>query len=268
METHRLKTITIVILLLLNLFLLALLLNFRLQQVRTGARLEEELFRLYEASEMSIDEDVPLDGAPLPSLSLTRDLELEAAIARMILGEEAVEGVHEGGGIYTYTGEAGTIQFRSTGAFDFVSDRRQTADPGAFFLSFCDTFGYTPLQQREEGGAYSAARVVGGHPVYNCTVTFRFGEGGSLLSAAGSCLSEKGSAQLDAATFSTADALVKFLSYRGESGAICNRILSVSPVYALHTSASSDSQLAAQWRITTDTYQYYVDCSTGGIVRS
>ena len=70
------------------------------------------------------------------------------------------------------------------------------------------------------------------------------------------------------AAFSTADALVKFLSYRGESGAICNRILSVSPVYALQTSASSDSQLAAQWRITTDTYQYYVDCSTGEIVRS
>ena len=53
-----------------------------------------------------------------------------------------------------------------------------------------------------------------------------------------------------------------------ESGAVCNRILSVSPVYALQTSAASTPQLAGQWRIVTDTYQYYVDSSTGSVVRA
>ena len=266
METHRLKTITIVILLLLNLFLLALLLNFRLQQSRTSARLAEELYQLYADSEITLDETISLDGTPLASHSLSRDLSLEAAIAQMILGEETA-GVHEGGGIYTYTGDAGTIQFRSTGAFDFVSDRRVTADPAAFFQNFCDTFGYEPSQEQGEN-AYFATRVVDGCQVYNCTVTFRFDDAKHLLSASGSCLSVEGSVLLDTPVFTTADALVKFLSYREESGAVCNRILSVSPVYALQTSASSTPQLAGQWRIVTDTYQYYVDSSTGSVVRA
>ena len=48
METRQLKNITILILLLLNLFLLSLLLHFRLQKASSGRRLAEQLLTLYE----------------------------------------------------------------------------------------------------------------------------------------------------------------------------------------------------------------------------
>ena len=266
METHRLKHITIVILLLLNLFLLALLLNFRWQQAKTSRALSEELYELYETSGVSLAEDLELQTPSLQSKSVSRDLEMEAAIAEQVLGE-SVQAVHQGGGIYTYTGTAGTIRFRSSGAFDFVSDRRSVEDPAAFFSQFCEDFGYEEQTDRNGTDAFSAVRMVEGNAVYNCTVTIRF-SGNQLVSASGTCVSVKDSAPLAAVRFNAADALVRFLGYREESGAICSSVMSVTPVYELQTSTASPMQLASRWQILTNTYSYYVDPESGTVTRA
>ena len=265
METHRLKHITIVILLLLNLFLLALLLNFRWQQAKTVRELSEELYTLYESSGISLAEDLELEMPPLQSLSVSRDLAMEASIAELVLGETA-EAVHQGGGIYTYTGAAGTIQFRSSGAFDFVSEGRTVEDPEGFFLQFCETFGYKEQPDRSGEGVFFALRTVEGYGVYNCAVTIRF-SGERLLSVSGSCVSVKDSTPLPASQFTATDALVRFLGYREESGAICSAVSSVTPVYELQSSAAAPMQLAARWQILTNTYSYYVDPESGTVTR-
>lgn len=266
METHRLKHITIVILLLLNLFLLALLLNFRWQQAKTSRALSEELYQLYETSGISLAEDLELETVSLQGLSINRDLEMEASIAEMVLGE-SVQAVHQGGGIYTYSGAVGTIQFRNSGAFDFVSDRRTVEDPAAFCRQFCEDFGYEEQEGRSGEDVFSAVRVVESHEVYNCTVTIRF-SGDHLVAVSGTCLSVTDSTPLPGTRFTAADALLRFLGYREESGAICNAVTSVTPVYEFQVSTTSPMQLAARWQILTNTYSYYVDPDSGAVTRA
>ena len=57
METRQLKNITILILLLLNLFLLSLLLHFRLQKASSGQRLTQQLLTLYQSSAVALPEE-------------------------------------------------------------------------------------------------------------------------------------------------------------------------------------------------------------------
>ena len=270
METRRLKTITILILALLNLALLVLLFSFRYQQSSSRRAVEEQLLRLYENSAVTLSEEaVSAENAAPPSLSLARDLELEASMARFLLGsEEAVEGVHQGGGIYTYSGSFGTVSFRSNGAVDYVPVGQKVASPTDFCEEFCEKFGYAVLSSEFSGssGSFTAQRVINDTPVYNCTVFFLFQQG-KLVSLSGSCLSTSGSTALSENRFTAVDALVKFLDYRNSSGVICSAVTQVLPVYELQSS-SSPLHLNAKWQVSTDTYQYYVDCITGNITRN
>ena len=96
METRRLKNIVILILVLLNLFLAALLLNFRFQGTRARRDMLDELDALFSANAISLSENLELDVPQLPTLSVQRDLETEAEIAAMLLGE-AVPAEYQGG---------------------------------------------------------------------------------------------------------------------------------------------------------------------------
>ncbi len=269
METRQLKNITILILLLLNLFLLSLLLHFRLQKASSGRRLAEQLLTLYENSAVALPEEEALLTAAAPvSLSLNRDLHHEAEIAAFLLGEET-EGKAQGGGIYTYAGPHGTVQFRSNGAFDYTPKDQRINAPLDFCREFCDRFGYVEAEEitlSGESGSFSALRSVGGVPVYNASLSLLF-EDGLLLSVSGSCLSPAGSAPLSGSRFTVADALVKFLDYRNASGVVCSAVTGVKPVYELQATAAQPMGLAAKWQVSTDTYLYYVDCATGEISR-
>ncbi len=269
MEPRRLKTITILILAMLNIALLMLLFHFLYQRTRSEQSLREQLFALYDSSSISLsEEDLSLDQAAPSSLTLSRDLELEAQIAAFLL-EETAEGVHQGGGIYTYTGRYGTVSFRSNGSFDYAPSAQSVSSPADFCESFCETFGYEEAQSDLSGGSgsFSAQRWVDGTLVYNCTLSFLF-ERGRLVSLSGSCLSTADSSLLPDNRFTAVDALVKFLDFRNSSGIVCNTVTDVTPVYELQATTALPLQLTAKWQVSTDTYQYYVDCSTGDITRS
>jgi len=259
----------IVILLLLNLFLLALLLHFRFQKEGSRRRLEEQLYTLYESSAVSLPEEECLLDASAPApLTLSRDLALEAQMAVFLLGEEA-EGEDQGGGIYTYTGGTGTVQFRSNGAFDYTPKGRRPAVPLDFCREFCENFGYVEAEDsafRGSSGVFDALRSVEGVPVHNAELSFLF-EDGLLLSVTGTCLSLTGSSTLSDGRFTAVDALVKFLDYRNGSGIVCSAVTGVEPVYELQAAAAQSLSLAVKWQVSTDTYRYYVDCATGGVSR-
>lgn len=269
METRKLKNITILILLLLNLFLLFLLLHFRSQKAGSRQKLRDQLLSLYASSAVALpEEERLLDAAPPDSLSLTRDLGHEAAIAAFLLGQEA-EGDAQGGGIYTYTGPYGTVQFRSNGAFDYVPRNQRVPAPMDFCREFCQRFGYASDPSPSLSGlsgSFTALRSVGDVPVHNASLSFLF-EDGLLLSVSGSCLSLTGSASLPGSRYTAVDALVKFLDYRNTSGVVCSAVTDVQPAYELQTATAQPLSLAAKWQVSTDTYLYYIDCATGEISR-
>ena len=145
METYRLKNIVILILLLLNLFLLGLTVHLRLQQRHTAQTLAQQLTRLYENSGISLPEDLDVGAAALTPMTASRSLDDEAALAAYLLGRQ-VDGEDQGGGIYTYTGDGGAVQFRSSGAFDYAPALPAAlGDPETFWEGFLETFGYRSL---------------------------------------------------------------------------------------------------------------------------
>ena len=266
METRRLKNIVILILVLLNVFLAALLLNFRLQGARARRDMLEKLEVLFATNAISLSEDLELDVPPLSTLSVQRDLETEAEIAAMLMGE-TVPAEHQGGGIYSYTGARGAVHFRSGGNFDYVPDEQHLDDPQAFCQSFCETFGYEPTAALSgETGTFTAVQTLEGSAVYNCTVSFQF-RSGDLISLAGTYASTASTASSQT-SLTAVDALVQMLNYRNETGMVCNSIQRIVPVYELQSGPSAALQLAAKWQITADAYEYYVDCATGDIVRA
>lgn len=268
METYRLKNITILILLLLNLFLLGLLLNFRYQQSSSAQQLKQQLVQLYENQGITLPEDLDVDAPSLTPMGVSRSLTEEAAIAAYLLGEE-VTGTDQGGGIYTYTGEMGTVQFRSSGAFDYAPVRQDVTDPQTFYEGFLDTFGYRALSSNytDSTGTLTAVRDVNGYDVYNCTVSFRFSDR-QLVSVAGSWVSTASTTALSQPSYTAADALSQFLEYRSTAGVVCNSVTAVYPAYALQSPTPSSLQLSAKWQVVTDTYSYYVDCATKEVQRT
>ena len=117
METQRLKNIAIVILLLLNACLLLLLGYQHFQSRWAQADAREELRSLYAANQLTLSAQADLDQEPLSPLSLLRHSGTEQAIASSLLGG-STSALSQGGGIYSYAGEHGTIRFRSGGGFD------------------------------------------------------------------------------------------------------------------------------------------------------
>ena len=266
MEAYRLKKMIILILVFLNLFLLEMLGRQLWQERAAQRRLEQELRQLYEGYEMTLAEDVDLVPPPPDSLSLSRDLKAEAALAAFLLEEETAA-QDQGGGIYSYSGRRGTVRFRSNGSFDFAALHPETADPLTFCRTFCETFGYQITGQSLEpaGGSVTAVQLTGESHIHNAVVTFLFVQN-RLVSLSGAYVSAAGAVSDRRSTVTRVTALVRFLDYRNQSGLVCNAVLALLPVYELEA-ASAPLRLSAKWEIATDTGIYYVDCADGVIAR-
>lgn len=266
MEAHRVKNIVILILAFLNLFLLGMLVRHLWLEHAAQSRLEEELRLLCAAQGLELAEDLALAEPAPDTLSLSRSLEAEAAMAAFIL-EEEVPPEDQGGGIYSYTGALGAVRFRSNGSFDYTPAHHPVAAPLAFCQDFCETFGYqissTALEAGE--GAVTAVQTAWDTPIYNASVTFSFA-GGTLQSLSGAYVAVEGSASFRRSAITRVTALVRFLDHRGQSGLVCNAVSGIRPVYELQDS-TSPLRLAAKWELTTDTGRYYVDCFDGTVAR-
>ena len=266
MESYRLKNIVILLLIILNLFLALLVLYYRFQGAQARRELFQELQSLFTASAISLSEDLDLEAEPLPALSVQRNLETEAGIAAMLLGEETAA-EHQGGGIYAYTGQRGSVHFRSGGNFDYTPAGYTVEDPAAFCQTFCETYGYRSAGSFSgDTGTFTATQYLEDHPIYNATVSFQF-EGGTLTALSGAYVSAAGAASTSA-SLTAVDALVQLLDYRNETGMVCNSVQDIAAVYELQSGPSAALQLVPKWRITADAYQYYVDCATGAVTRA
>ena len=154
METYRLKNIAIFILLLLNLWLLVLLGFQYLQTRQADSGVDERLRSLYEAGQLALAPSVDALQDPMPPLALSRRVEAEALMAAALLGEGA-QAVSQGGGIYSYSTEAGSIQFRSGGSFDGSRLEVAVEDIAGFSEKFCSEFGYRDMVVDVDGGTGS-----------------------------------------------------------------------------------------------------------------
>ena len=265
METYRLKNIAIVILLLLNGFLLLLLGYQYLQARRAETDTAGQLRTLYEANHLELAEQIDLEEQSLTPLSLSRRSETETAIASFLLGGEA-KAASQGGGIFSYQGPRGVIQFRAGGSFDGSRLTLPVNDITEFCRQFCQQFGYEDLQFQLQNrtGSVTAVQQLSGVPIAGCGVTLRF-ESGVLTAVSGAHVNLEDAIPEAAERMTCVTALVRFLDYRTTAGIVCGAVRGAQCVYELHGGASL--RLLPKWSIDTDTYTYFVDCATGEVTR-
>lgn len=263
METYRLKNIAILILLLLNACLLLTVGHQKLQSMRTEDQAAEQLQALYQASQLTLRDEIDLFQQPLGPLSLSRKAATEQEIASALLGGEAVS-TSQGGGIYSYEADCGTIQFRAGGSFYGTRLNLPVEDIKKFAGDFCRRFGYEePTLQLEDGvSSATAGQMVSGVSVANCGVELYF-EDGMLTSVTGAHVSLEDAGMEPGERMTCVTALVKFLDYRNASGIVCSEVIDAQCVYQLQ--GASAPRLLPAWEIETDTYTYYVDCETGEV---
>ncbi len=265
METRRLKNIAILILLLLNAFLL-LLLGYQDLQGRRGERdALAQLETLFATEGLLLAPEARSTGEVLTTLTLTRRAESEAAIATFLLGEAAPV-FSEGGGIYSYTTEAGTVQFRSGGGFDTVRFSRPVGNAQEFVRLFCDKFGYEDIVSDlvDGTGSVTATQYVARVPILGCGITMIF-EDHCIVSAAGAHIDLNDAKIEREETLSDMSVLVRFFDYRRQEGVVCSVVKDVRCVYQLHTGNSA--RLLPVWIVETDTYRYLVDGISGEVLR-
>lgn len=266
METFRLKNIAILILLLLNAGLLVLIGSQRWQSRRAASETVRQLEELCAASQLTLGSRLQLSQQPLSALAISRHGETERVIASYLLGSSAVSS-SQGGGIYSYSSDKGSIQFRSGGSFDGLDLRRQVEDPEAFAQDFCRRFGYDDLEVQAAGAALTvtAGQRLLGVPIYGCAVTLHF-EGGVLTAVSGSHVSSEDAVTEPGEQLSCATALLRFLDFRAAAGVVCSEVREVRCVYELQSNSAA-LRLHPLWQIDTDTYRYFVDCATGAVTR-
>ena len=265
METRRLKNIAILILLLLNAFLLLLLGYQEMQGRRAEREAIARLETLFATEGLSLKIDERDLGEVLTALTLTRKTESEASIATFLLGEPAPV-FSEGGGIYSYTAGAGTVQFRSGGGFDTVRFSRPIGNAQEFVKQFCDKFGYEDITGDliNGTGSVKATQYVARVPILGCEITMVF-EDHCIVSAAGAHIDLSDAKVERSETLSDVSALMRFFDYRRQEGVVCSEVSSLRCVYQLNVGSSP--RLLPVWIVETDIYRYLVDGISGAILR-
>lgn len=266
METYRLKNIAIIILLLLNASLLLLLGYQLLQARRAETDAASQLRELCQTEQLSISGQVDLNQQSLSPLALSRRVQSEQAIASFLLGESAASS-SQGGGIYSYAAEHGSIQFRAGGGFDGSRLSVPVEDVTDFSRRFCRQFGYEDVRLHLTGasGSVTAVQEVAGVPITGCGLTLQFEEG-VLTEVTGAHVSLEDAVSEPSYRMTCITALLRFLDYRSTEGIVCSEVTDVQCVYALQS--AGPLRLRPMWQVDTDNYVYFVDCATGEVDRA
>ena len=270
MKTSRIKSIIIVILALVNVFLLVLLLSRQGQQRAAYERSVSQLSQLLTSSNIEFDTALLPASASLPSADLTRDSSAEASLAHTLLGESAqLQDI--GGGISLYESDLGSLQFRENGTVDAALDC-YVSDPRLFCENVFQSYGYvmddTSYAQNfsisSGSGTICALRKAEDHFIFSAPLVFSF-EKYTLVSVSGSFLPSvtigRSADGVDAIT-----ALVRFLDYRNVNGLVCTQIRLLESGY-LPQSSATGTKLVPVWHISTDVSDYYVNFITGQVTR-
>lgn len=263
MERSRLKNIIILILVLVNAALLFSLGFRRTESLNSRSRTTEELTELFAREGISLRAKLPADTPPAGK-TLERSIDRDRALAAAALGDELTVS-DEGGGIYTCFGSSGQAYFHANGSFS-ISGTLAADNPEAFCRKFCKAGGYQDFTYSVSGGSGSGSAVqyFEGYPVVDAAVGFRV-ENGVLVSISGTHLPSTFLSSGDRSSMTSATALTRFLVSRRESGTVVSEVSDVYLCYELQSTTAAPMTLSPAWCIVTDTFNYYVNCLTGGV---
>jgi len=244
MDSGRLKTIVLLILLGVNLAFAGILLSERADSAELASQQRTELIAVFSSLGIEIGaEEIP-DSAALPGGTILRDTEKEAAFVRALLGD--VQARDQGGNIWYYENENGWAWCRGGGNFEIM------VFSGLGSLE--DALSRGGLQFRREEDNYLC--LSGDTAVFNCRFSLSQRAGGVYISGRfllGQPQSEESTREADVSTL-----LLRFYDRIRDSGGIFSRVEGIQPGYVLGFSASG-MELIPVWQIATDGGAWYYD---------
>lgn len=275
MEWSKVKNIIILILLLVNGFLLVLVAAREGESRRYRDSALTQAVEVLERSGIQVDRAGLADVDGLEPLQVDRDVEREGQLAAALLGE-AVDGVDQGGGVYSYAGSLGRVEIRSGGALsaqleDDPAWRAQ--DPAALARELLERMGVEAVpegQSLEQGsGTVSFRQSWQGAALFSGRVEFTF-EQGRLTGVEGVLLIQSPGREEAAGgqPLTLPTALLRFLDGILASGDVCSAVEGMEPGYLASQSFSGSVQLSPAWKITTNMAVYYLNALTGELTRA
>lgn len=252
MDTGRLKSVVILILLLADLCLGGLVLGDRLNTADVRAQTRSELRGVLKELGVELESgSIPNPGEAV-RCTVARNPETEAELAEALLGNVQME--DQGGNIHLYQNASGWARFRGNGEFEVA------------LLSAGGS-----VEERLRSGGMSAVREGDEYilrfrdqPVFNCSFRLSLLSGGGVRirgrGLPGETLEPQPVATLDEATL-----LLRFHDRLSEDGVVYTRIRGIRQGYLLQ-SAGAEALLLPVWRIDTDSGVRFLELDTGTLV--
>lgn len=272
MEWHRLKSIIIVILLLINGFLLVLVGVRRNETLRYEQSALERTIQVLEKNGIQASAQQLSGNVGQQPGATERSASAEGRMVSALLGE-TVEGENRGGGLYIYSTDRGEISVRAGGELSAaLSDHPawRTQDPeghAAALMSGLELESELVSAGVTEGSGQVVYRQrLNGAPLFSSQIVFTY-ESGQLVDLSGSLLAVEEISTESGEVLSLPTMLMRFLDDVLASGDVCSAIVSVEPGYLTVQSFSGAIRLNPVWYISTNTADYYVDGVSGELTR-
>lgn len=268
MSPKKTKNLIILILVLVNLFLLALVVPNKLAEQRKARMALTKLSQLYEASGIHLDAAILPEEKTLYPLTVMADDEAQRAAIRALLGKDMTRKPEKDATLFT--SDLGEAKLQ-----DGVLSASLNLPAGNNPLSFTRTlleqmevsFAYLQETKTMSGSIIAARLQVQDTTVFNESLIFTY-ENGNLTAVTGLLLPNSSTLYAAGSTpgLGLWDALVRFRSSRITTGWMGSSVTSVEQGYLLSAAADGRSfSLTPQWRMETDMGPYLVDGANGAV---
>lgn len=271
MDNAKVKNYIILVLVLVNVFLLAIDSTNARQARNAASDRKQALEAVLSDNGIKLSEEADLSDTVLPALTLKRDTAKEKEMLTALLGECAFSDL--GGNVYSYRSrDGGEAKFRGTGEFDILlipGTVKRGSDPVETAKDVLKKLGLKCSGETPEvsGGTADTTVVLtcswDDASIYNARVTFYF--------TASSLNLISGTRPFDKQTAVTAPGncpdgttvLMIFLQSVRSTGDVCSEIHGLDIGYFVSSAVSGDCTLRPVWCIRTDSRAYYIDAETG-----
>lgn len=262
----KLKNVIIALLLLTNLFLLALVLSERVVGDNQELQARQTAITFLQERGILISESVVPREFELESQQMIWDRSGERGYGEALLGTVAEESL--GGEIVRYYNGQGELRFHGNGEFygNFVAEAFPCAleNQGSYGAELLKTLGISVQLVEEDLSSqiFIYVQELAGVPLLGCEVILRF-EGDYLAEIVqGKRLA--GTFQLrEEDTLSVATALMQFYQGLQQWGEDCGEILEIRASYIVTTALSSPAYLTPAWNLVTEEGEYFLNGTTG-----
>ena len=277
MEWSRVKTILIVLLLIVNVFLFIAYAGSSLRESSDEDQIKEDVVSVLNKLGVEIDiRIIPNDSDIRFPARAERDLEAEAQAVGALLGRVSVDSSE--GGKVEYNGERGSGSVRTGGYIEFelfhtdaIRDEAQAQRIAQGMARALNTEFYgQSVQVEREDGKYRVTGTLSlsGIPVYDCWMALEMQEDRGVK-ISGKMIPGKLTYLTDVKPRTISGLLLNLVEYMEQLGTPCEKIEEIASGYKTEAMAGGDGgamNLIPVWRIRADGQDWFLNALTGKVI--